>query len=109
MRALRQPKPSLTSLDGRQVRHLRALAHHLEPIVQVGKEGISDAVVRAALEAIRDHELVKVRLPQVDKAERTAMSAELVRATSALLVAEIGRIVVLYRPHPEKPKIQLPR
>ena len=37
-----------SSLNGRQVRHLRALAHHLDPVVIVGKEGVSDAVIRAA-------------------------------------------------------------
>lgn len=97
-----------SSLNGRQVRHLRALAHHLDPVVIVGKEGVSDAVVRAAWQALHDHELIKVKLPQLEKAERQEMAASLKRALAATVVDEIGRVVVLYRRHPDKPKIKLP-
>jgi RNA-binding protein len=96
------------SLHGRQVRYLRALAHHLDPVVIVGKEGVSDAVIRAASSALQVHELIKVKLPQVEKEERREMAQHLTRALEAHLVDEIGRIVVLYRRHPEKPKIKLP-
>lgn len=95
-------------MNGRQVRHLRALAHHLEPVVLVGKEGVTDAVVRAGWQALADHELIKVKLPQLEKAERTEMAQHLKRALSAQLVDAIGRIVILYRRHPDKPKIALP-
>ncbi|MDQ3033035.1 MAG: ribosome assembly RNA-binding protein YhbY [Myxococcota bacterium] len=96
------------SLNGRQVRHLRALAHHLDPVVIVGKEGASDSVVRAAWQALNDHELIKVKLPQVEKAERQQIAQHLQRALSATNVGEIGRVLVLYRRHPESPKIKLP-
>jgi RNA-binding protein len=96
------------SLNGRQVRHLRALAHHLDPVVMIGKEGVSDAVVRAAWQALHDHELIKVKLPQLEKAERAEMAQHLKRSLAAELVGEIGRVLILYRRHPEKPKIDLP-
>jgi RNA-binding protein len=96
-------------LNGRQARHLRALAHHLDPVVMVGKEGVSDAVVLAVRQALLDHELIKVKLPLLEKAERHEMAAHLERALDAQLVNEIGRIVVLYRRHPDTPKITLPR
>lgn len=75
----------------------------------VGKEGVSDAVIRACWQALHDHELVKVKLPQVEKAERTEMAQHLKRALAAHLVDAIGRILILYRRHPERPKIALPR
>jgi RNA-binding protein len=96
------------SLNGRQVRHLRALAHHLDPVVIVGKEGVSDSVVRAAWQALHDHELIKVKLPQLEKDERHEVAQQLQRALAATLVNEIGRILVLYRRHPSSPKINLP-
>jgi RNA-binding protein len=99
-------KPS--SLNGRQARHLRALAHHLDPVVAVGKEGVTDAVVRAAWQALADHELIKVKLPQVDKAERREMTQHLRRALEAHVVDEVGRVAILYRRRPDKPKITLP-
>lgn len=74
----------------------------------VGKDGVTDAVIRAAWQALHDHELIKVRLPQVEKAERTEMSQHLKRALAAQLVDAIGRVVILYRRHPDKPKITLP-
>ena len=97
------------TLTGRQKRHLRALAHHLEPLVQVGKEGVSDSVIAAADRALTDHELVKVRLPQIDRDERAEMAAALERETGAALAGVTGRIALFYRRHPQKPKIQLPR
>lgn len=97
-----------SALNGRQVRHLRALAHHLDPVVAVGKDGVTDAVIRAAWQALQDHELIKVKLPQLEKGERREMAQHLKRALAAHLVDEIGRIVVLYRRHPDKPKIALP-
>lgn len=99
----------MTSLNGRQKRHLRALAHHLDPLVQVGKEGVSEAVVRAASQALTDHELIKVRLPQVERDERTQMAESLERETGAALAGTAGRMAILYRRHPEKPTIKLPR
>lgn len=96
-------------LSSRQVQHLRGLAHALEPVIYVGKEGVSDAVVAQADEAIVRHELVKVRLPQVEKEQRKEMARALAAAIPAHLVGELGRIVILYRRHPEKPRVELPK
>lgn len=96
-------------LSSMQVQHLRGLAHHLEPVVAIGKEGVSEAVTRQANEAIVRHELIKVRLPQIERAERKAMAAALAAAIPAHLVGELGRIVILYRRHPEKPRVELPK
>ncbi|HJL15434.1 MAG TPA: ribosome assembly RNA-binding protein YhbY [Sandaracinaceae bacterium LLY-WYZ-13_1] len=102
------PRSRGLPLDGRQKRHLRALAHDLSPVVQVGKEGISGGVVQATDEALTTHELVKVRLPQVDRDERGRMADTLRERTESHLAALTGRIAVLYRAHPEEPRIRLP-
>lgn len=96
-------------LSGKQTRHLRALAHHLEPVVHVGKEGASETVIAAVSQALTDHELIKVRLPQIEKAERHDLASNLASGAPAHLVGELGRIAVLYRRHPSKPKLVLPR
>jgi len=95
-------------LKGRHRRHLRSLAHDLDPVVQVGKEGISTAVIDAVREALLAHELIKVKLPRVDKADRVELANSLEAATQAALVALTGRVAVLYRPHPSDPSIELP-
>jgi RNA-binding protein len=81
---------SAPTLSGRQKRHLRALAHQIDPLVQVGKEGVSEALVAATDRALTDHELVKVRLPQVERAERAEMASALERATGAALTRVVA-------------------
>lgn len=92
--------------------HLRALAHHLEPVVQVGGEGLSEALREAVVVALEQHELIKVRLGQAFEGKRRDAARELATAVAADLVQVIGRVIVLYRPRkkpdPKKPTIVLP-
>jgi RNA-binding protein len=97
------------TLSGKQQRHLRALAHGLDPIVIVGKEGASEGVLTATDQALVDHELVKVRLPDVERDERAQIAQQIAEGTQAALAGTIGRIAILYRRHPSEPKVNLPR
>jgi RNA-binding protein len=99
----------MTTLTGKQSRHLRALAHALEPIVIVGKEGASEGVIAATGQALTDHELVKVRLPDLERDERDAIARAIAEGTKAALAGTIGRIAILYRRHPSTPQINLPK
>lgn len=99
--------PPAPVLDGAQRRHLRGLAHPLKPIVFVGEAGVSPAVLKALDEALTSHELVKIRLRQPTSKKETAL--ELARETGAALCGVVGHTVVLYRPHPDEPRIELPR
>jgi RNA-binding protein len=65
-------------------------------------------VVNETDRALGHHELIKVRLPGLDRTERDATLAELAERTSSAMVTRIGHVAVLYRPHPELPKITLP-
>lgn len=88
--------------------HLRALGHHLSPIVLVGKEGLSKALAAATATALETHELIKVKLGENAEGDRRALADELAVATKAHLVSVVGRTVLLYRARAEKPKIVLP-
>jgi RNA-binding protein len=99
----------MQTLSGKQQRHLRALAHGLDPIVIVGKEGASEGVLTATDQALVDHELVKVRLPDLDREERAQIAQQIAEGTQSALAGTIGRIAILYRRHPSEPKINLPR
>lgn len=106
------PAPTISS---RARSHLRSLAHGLRPVVQVGTEGLSEAVVRATDEALGEHELIKIKLGQGFAGERKHAARELAEATQADLTQVIGRVIVLYRPRPKgdarnetKPRIVLP-
>jgi RNA-binding protein len=88
-------------------RKLRAAAHHLAPVVQVGKEGVTEAVLRQLDRALLDHELVKVKVGSESPEDRF-QAAEALRdgAPGAALAQVLGRTVLLYRRHPRKPRYE---
>lgn len=96
------------ALSGKQGRALKALAHHLEPLVTVGKDGVTEGVIGALSQALVDHELVKAKLPQLEKAERHTFAVALAEGAPAHLVGEVGRVAIYYRRHPSRPKVALP-
>jgi RNA-binding protein len=97
------------SLSGKAARHLRGLGHELSPVVSIGKDGITDGVVDAARVALSKHELIKVRVQTEAPVDRKEAASELASRTSSSLAQVLGRTFLLYKRHPKKPKIQLPR
>ena len=101
---------SLNSLmmTGKQRRALRALAHSLKPLLQLGKNGLSDQFLEQLNTALLQHELIKLKV--LENAPNTPReSAKILEAQPELDVIQvIGRTIVLYRPHPEDPQIILP-
>ena len=96
-------------LTGKQRRHLRALGHHLAPVVQVGQEGVSDAVVSQADAQLDAHELIKVKIGESSPQDRHEAADMLAARTQAQVAQVLGRTVLLYRPRKDKPQIVLPR
>ena len=96
-------------LTGAAARELRALAHKLDPVIQVGKDGVSKEIIAAVGRALLDHELIKVKLPADGAVERKIMAAKLSSQTASEVAQQIGRIVVLYKPRPKKPTIKVPK
>ncbi len=94
-------------LTGNQKHYLRGLAHHRKPVVAIGANGVTEAVVSEIDEALAHHELIKVKLPAVEPARKKSILDDVCEATRALPVQAIGRIGVIYRPAPE-PKIAIP-
>lgn len=99
-------------LTGKQRRHLRALGHALDPVVQIGHQGLTEPVANAVDEALEAHELIKVKVGKnAPDTDRAAVGAEVAAAVGAALVQTVGRVIVLYRPAKEKKarRIELPR
>jgi RNA-binding protein len=94
-------------LNVKQRQHLKALAHHRKPVVQVGNAGITAAVIKEIELALGCHELLKIRLPGVERETRTGMLKKICEVAGADAVQEIGRMAVIYRPA-EKPRLKLP-
>jgi RNA-binding protein len=100
------PPPELT---GKQRRHLRALGHSLEPAVQLGKHGLTEAATSAIEIALARHELVKVRLGTECPEDRDEVAARLEPVLRARIAQTLGRTILFYRRHAQKPVIQLPK
>ena len=94
-------------LDAATRKQLRSLAHHLEPIVRVGHAGMTDGVVTAVGRALLEHELIKVRMYEPE--DKAGMAAELANRCDATLCGMVGHTAILYRQHPEHPKVVLGR
>jgi len=86
------------SLTPRERVSLKGRAHALEPVVQVGTAGLTDAVVTEANRALTAHELIKVRVGSPDRDARATTITALCERTDAALVQKVGKIVVLWRP-----------
>jgi putative YhbY family RNA-binding protein len=78
----------------------RAQAHHLDPVVIVGQDGLSSAVTREIDAALKAHGLIKVRVMSDDRAAREAILAQLAETLGAAPVQHIGKLLVLWRPIP---------
>lgn len=96
-------------LTGKQKRYLRALGNGLEPVLQIGKSGVTQAVVKQTEETLEAQELIKCRALQNCAAEPKTVAAELAEQARADLVQVIGRNFLLFRPSKDKPMLVLPQ
>jgi RNA-binding protein len=97
------------SLTGKQKSFLRSMGMNEEPVVQVGKEGVTPTVVQAAREAIKKRELIKVRVLQNSPEEPADAIELLAERADANLVQVIGHNGLLFKRNFDKPKIELPK
>lgn len=97
----------MNSLSSAQRKKLRAIAHHLDPVVYVGKQGVTEALMSAIGDALLSHELIKVKFNDF-KGEKKALSAQIAENSGAEIAGLIGNVLILYREHPdpEKRKIE---
>jgi len=90
------------SLTPRERSHLKARAHALEPRVQVGHSGMTDAVAAEVDRALKAHELIKVKILGDDRHERKETAAAIATRAGAALVQSVGKVIVLWRPNPDE-------
>lgn len=99
-------KPALT---GAERKYLRGLAHHLKPLAQIGKTGLTSNVLAAIDEALEHHELIKVRFLDF-KDQKRQLSQTIAEYLNSEIIGSVGHVFMFYRQHPdpEKRKIHLP-
>ena len=96
-------------LTGKQKAYLRGLAHDLHPVVLIGKEGPSEAVVRKAHLELMAHQLIKVRIAEGAEADIKTLAVDLATRTQSAVAQRIGHVLVLYRRRTKSPTIILPK
>jgi RNA-binding protein len=84
-------------LSGQMKKAFRGVAHHLDPVVSVSDRGLSDGIIAETERALMDHELIKVKVDALQKADRLALTTALAEQTRATVIQNIGKIAVLYR------------
>ena len=87
-------------LSSQQKKSLRGIAHHLDPVVAVSERGLSEGITEETERALNDHELIKVKVFDNDRAVRQEIANELAEKTGAVVLQKIGKIAVLYRKNP---------
>lgn len=96
-------KEVMIPLNGKQKRSLKSQAHHLKPVVMIGKLGITGSLVEAVNAALDDHELIKMKFIDF-KDEKKGLVAEIVRKTGSECVDIIGNIAIIYKQNKDSKK-----
>lgn len=88
-------------LDKKTIAYLRAQAHHLNPVVMIGANGLTEAVLKEVEVALTAHELVKIKVHAGERDDRHAIAHAIAEATSSELVQILGKILIFYRERQE--------
>ena len=94
------------NLNSGQRQYLRRLAHDLRPVVQIGKQGLTAAVIAAVDTALTAHELIKVKFGDF-KDEKSELADQLTEATDSTLVGLVGNVAIIFREHPDPTERQI--
>ncbi len=93
-------------LSNQQKRQLRSLANSLSPIIQIGKDGLTENVIHTIEQGLRAHELIKVHVHSTSPQSAKELAETVAHQTASSLVMCVGSNITLYRPS-EKRKIEL--
>src|SRR5688572_844534 len=100
------PKKKSLMPSGELRRRLRGTAHPLTALVQVGKEGVTPALLRHVTASLFDHELIKVKIGSECPEDRFEVAERLAAEPGVNVVQILGRVVILYKRHPEHPAFE---
>ena len=98
----------MAPLTGAQRRHLRALGHHLKPVVIVGENGVTPALITQVETQLLAHELIKVKAHEGNRLEMKTAAAEISEGAHAEIAQLMGHTILLYKRRENKPSIELP-
>ncbi|CAG7587773.1 RNA-binding protein YhbY [Peptoniphilus tyrrelliae] len=95
-------------LRGKERAYLKGLAQNIDPLIQLGKDGINEGFLKQMDKLLEDHELVKIKVLQNAPVEVDEIVDEILEKTGAEFVQKIGKKLTIYRESKENKKIELP-
>jgi RNA-binding protein len=96
----------MNNLSSSQRSYLRSQAHHLEPVVLIGKHGITDGTIESIDRVLKARELIKIKFREF-KDEKLSLSEEITELTNSQVVGVIGHTVIIFRQNPDSDKRQI--
>ena len=96
------------NLNKKPIQHLKGLAHKLKPVVLLGSNGLTEAVVAEIDYALGHHELIKIKIPTDDREVKGLIVEAICRETNSTKIQVIGKTLIIYRQSAE-PKISIPK
>jgi RNA-binding protein len=98
----------ISELTGKQKRFLQGLGNSIKPVISVGKSGITDNTFVSVKNAFNTKELIKVKIQDGCEDPKEDVAQKIEKGADAVLVQIIGKTILLYKPHRDDPKIELP-
>jgi RNA-binding protein len=96
------------NLNKKQIQYLKGVAHALKPVVLLGNNGLTEAVIAEIDYALNHHELIKIKIPTDNKETKGLIVEAICRETSATKIQVIGKTLIIYRQSKEQ-KIRVPK
>jgi len=96
----------MNNLSSSQRSYLRSQAHHLEPVVLIGKHGITDGTIESIDRVLETRELIKIKFREF-KDEKLSLSEKITELTNSQIVGVIGHMVIIFRQNPDSDKRQI--
>ena len=96
----------MNNLSSSQRSYLRSQAHHLEPVVLIGKHGITDGTIESMNRVLEARELIKIKFREF-KDEKLSLSEKITELTNSQVVGVIGHTVIIFRQNPDSDKRQI--
>ena len=96
----------MNNLSSSQRSYLRSQAHHLEPVVLIGKHGITDGTIESIDRVLEARELIKIKFREF-KDEKLSLSEKITEMTNSQVVGVIGHTVIIFRQNPDSDKRQI--
>ena len=96
----------MNNLSSSQRSYLRSQAHHLEPVVLIGKHGITDGTIESIDRVLETRELIKIKFREF-KDEKLSLSEKITELTNSQVVGVIGHTVIIFRQNSDSDKRQI--